>query len=318
MKETVAMRELFVLDDCGVILRGTYHKSYDDNASPRERVGVLFMNGLSAIRSAKGDSAVYWADSFAEYGYPSFRLDLPGYGDSDGDPPADQLGFINAGGFAAVARTAIDKMAARFNLAGVVIVGHCTGSVSAIYTAAATRKCKGLVLLDPYFHLPQTTASRLRRLLHVWALQSGVENVLIKFYDSARELLLSSRGNALPANANLSLLRCWKKTASSGFPILILKRSSPNAPGAKPRTGEFDYLKHVLELAGRKSRVEVRVTEGANHSFANRLGRATVREHTERWLNTYFPIANCRGRGVSAAHSKSIESNMTVETVSGM
>jgi hypothetical protein len=54
--------------------------------------------------------------------------------------------------------------------------------------------------------------------------------------------------------------------------------------------GEFDYLQHALKLAGRKSRVSVRVAEGANHSFANRLGREAVRVHTETWLDEFFPL----------------------------
>ena len=83
MKEAIETRELFTLDNLGVVLQGTCHDTCDkglgaqSNLIKRDRVGLLFMNGLSAMRSAKGDSAVYWADSFAKRGYPSFRLDLP-------------------------------------------------------------------------------------------------------------------------------------------------------------------------------------------------------------------------------------------------
>jgi hypothetical protein len=58
----------------------------------------------------------------------------------------------------------------------------------------------------------------------------------------------------------------------------------------KAKTPEFDYLAHALKIAGRKSRVVVKVTDGANNAFANSVGRNAVRLHTEQWLNMYFPL----------------------------
>src|SRR5271170_7820384 len=142
MKETIETRELVVLDGLDVIIRGTYHKTYYDgfgaqsNLIERNRIGVLFLNSISPTRAAHGDSAVYWADSFAERGYPSFRLDLPGFGDSEGDPPTELLGFINQRGHASIASVKIRELVTRFNLSGVVIVGQCADGVLALYTAA--------------------------------------------------------------------------------------------------------------------------------------------------------------------------------------
>src|SRR6202034_2178754 len=60
-----------------------------------EWIGVLFLNPLSTPRALIGDTAVYWASSFAAQGYPSLRIDLPGLGDSYGELPKDLLTFIN-------------------------------------------------------------------------------------------------------------------------------------------------------------------------------------------------------------------------------
>ncbi len=83
-----------------------------------------------------------------------------------------------------------------------------------------------------------------------------------------------SAGMRLHENANFGLLNRWKDVASTGLPILFLKAPARKASGTKPRVGEFDYLKYVLGLAGRNSKVVVELIEGTDHSFANRLGRA--------------------------------------------
>jgi hypothetical protein len=70
----------------------------------------------------------------------------------------------------------------------------------------------------------------------------------------------------------------------------------------KPRIGEFDYLGYALRLAGRMSRVVVKVADGADHSFANRLGRDAVRVHAEQWLGEYFPIGSWKEEGAIALY----------------
>ncbi len=298
MRQTIEARDLIVLETAEGIIRGTYHKppegSFRAQLHPTqpESIGVLFMAGLSATRASDGDAAVHWADSFAELGYPSFRLDLLGYGDSDADPPAEWLSFINQGGYAAIVSRNIRELMARFNLSGVVIVGHCAGAVSAIYAAAASRDCKGLVLLDPYFYLPPATKQKeIRSRLSLWFLQSNLRGLLIKAYRLFKEARLLLRGDALPENANIPLLRCWGKLASIGLPILILKAPGRQTSGMGPRVGEFDYLRYVLKLAANNSNIGVKIAAGSNHGFSNRLGRAAVRRCIEDWLGDYFPSA---------------------------
>jgi pimeloyl-ACP methyl ester carboxylesterase len=308
MQEAIDGRELIVLDDLEVTVRGTYHKpssnSFVDQQQPgtQSRIGVLFLNGLYATRASNGDSAVYWADSLAERGYPCFRIDLPGYGDSDGDPPTDWLGFINMGGYASVAAAAMKTLVSRFQLSGMVIVGHCAGAVSAVYAAAASQDCKGLVLMDPYFHLPQTASPSVRQKLRVWAMQSRIGASLSKLLDFFKHIRLLLYRNAPPANANLKLLRCWKDLASTGLPVLFLKAPTRRAPGIKARVGEFDYLEYALKLAGRKSKVVVKVMEGANHSFSNITGRVAVRQNTELWLSACFPLTQSNQELLGVSH----------------
>ena len=319
MTETIETRELIALQGPDGIIRGTYHKACDERSSTAQsavdpdRIGLLFLGGLSATRASNGDSAVYWAEVFAERGYPSVRLDLPGSGDSDGNPPTEALDFINIGGYASIVSSAIDELVTRFNLAGFVLMGHCTGTVSAIYAAAARKTCRGLVLMDPLFFLPQTKLPRFRRELHTWILRCHLDGLLTSLYDHVKETLLLLRGKAAPSNANLPLLRCWKKLTSTGVPILILKASGRKTASTKTRMGEFDYVEYVVELAARKSHITVQVAEGAHHSFANRVGRAAVRQHTEEWLSTHFPITNREASSVHSAPQKPDVANLLPE-----
>jgi pimeloyl-ACP methyl ester carboxylesterase len=292
MKQSIEGRELITLDRVGPAVRGTYHRSRDTNtdANEQKRVGILYLNSLSLPRASTGDSAVYWAESIAESGYPSFRIDLPGLGDSDGSLPVGLLDFINSGGFAGATSDKVKELVERFNLSGVIIVGHCAGIVSALFAVEKCTECRGLVLMDPYFHLPQAVRPKLRQTLSSWALRSKMGRIASNVYDQLRKFYRSLRGSRPPSNANFELLRCWKVVASTGLPILLLKAPARKAFGAKPRAGEFDYLQYVLKLAGRRSQVTVKFVEGTDHSFANKVGRSAIRKYTENWIKVHFPM----------------------------
>src|ERR1700690_2549332 len=130
VNRAIETRELITVDVGGICVRGTYHKSHEDGSGlgTANRIGVVFLNHGFLPRAAPGDSAVYWADSFASCGYPSFRFDLPGLGDSDGDIPAQMLDFINTGGYAPILSATVKELVERFNLSGVVTMGHCAGA----------------------------------------------------------------------------------------------------------------------------------------------------------------------------------------------
>jgi pimeloyl-ACP methyl ester carboxylesterase len=286
---------LITVDVGEIRLQGTYHKSHEEGSRPetvpetRDRIGVLFLNHGFLPRAAPGDSAVYWADSFANCGYPSFRFDLPGLGDSDGDIPSQMLDFVNAGGYAPMLSATVKDLVERFRLSGVVIMGHCAGAVTALYTAAINKQCRGVVVTDPYFFL-QRERTKIRAELSQWSSWSRIGALTSDVYYYLKYIRLLSLRNRPPRNANLPLLRCWTQLASAGLPILLMKAPAVKSHGIKPRMGEFDYLGYLGALSGRGSRVVVKFIEGTNHSFADLVGRAAIRQHAEEWLNACFPI----------------------------
>ncbi len=295
MNEATKTRELITVTAGGVCLRGTYHRSReerpDEQAGSSNRIGILFLNHGFLPRAAPGDSAVYWAEAFAQCGYPCFRFDLPGLGDSDGDIPAQMIEVINAGGYAPVISAALKELVARFNLSGVVIMGHCAGATTALFTAGQSKECKGLVLTDPYFFLTHER-TKIRTELSQWASWSRMGAVISSIYYYLKYIRLLVRRNRPPRNANLALLRCWNQVASTGTPILVMKAPAAKAQGLKPRIGDFDYLAYLQGMSGRGTHILIEFIEGTNHALADAVGRAGVRQHTEQWLNAYFPIAH--------------------------
>lgn len=295
MRLAAQSRELIALEEYDPIVRGTWHKTHDEISSQglgragQNRLGIVFLNSMSSTRAAYGDSAVHLADGLAGCGYPVCRLDLPGFGDSEVDPPPDLLDLVNRGGYASIASAKISELVIRFQLRGVIILGHCGGAVSAIFTAPACKECRGLILMAPYFHLPQIVRSKARQQLSLWALRSRVGGRLSSVFDRLKALRLRWRKANLPDNANLALLRSWKEVAPTGLPILVVVPPERKSSGVRPRRGEFDYIAHILERAGRKSKVTIKSADGADHSFSNRLGRAAIQEVTGEWLSSNFP-----------------------------
>jgi pimeloyl-ACP methyl ester carboxylesterase len=261
----------------------------------------LFLSFGFHPRCASGDAAAHWADSFAKCGYPSFRLDLPEPGDSDGDVPgkvADFIQLVNSGHYAPLLADTMKNLRERFKLSGVVLVGQCSGAVSAIYAAAASKDVKGLVLLDPYFHREEPEGTVIRKEFRRWVL--GISAI----YDYLKYFRLLVKTNELPKNANLPLVRCWNQLASAGLPILVLK-----APALNPRMGDFDYLRYVQRLSHLSHQsIEVRHIEDTNHAFMKGPGKEAVRRHAEQWLRAHFSLTRYEGSETSNdRHSSAME-----------
>jgi pimeloyl-ACP methyl ester carboxylesterase len=276
LKLATETREIVTVAVDGMCLRGTHHRSRKKLAPARSersrRIGVLFPNSGVMPRTATGDSAVYWADSFATVGYPSFRFDLAGLGDSDGQAPSRVLDFlarVNTGSYAPQICTIARSLTDRFDLSSVLLVAHCGGTVSAMYAAAASKEVKGLVLMDPYFHLQEAGGQR---------------------------SLAGVAENGLPRNANLPLIDCWNQLSFSGTPILVL-----TAPSFKAKGGGFDFLDYLLSTSDRGN-IAVQPIEDTPHSFAEGPGKEAVRKHIERWLDAWFPLA-----GSSSAVQNALE-----------
>ncbi|MGB6941638.1 MAG: alpha/beta fold hydrolase [Bryobacteraceae bacterium] len=293
MVEAIETRELITVNVGGSCLRGTCHLTPDHRSGSAigqnegKRTGVLFVNSGYAPRSGSGDAAVYWADSFAKSGYPSFRLDLPGLGDSDGDLPEKWLelsDLINGGHYSSFVSDAAKSLTESFHLSGVVIVGHCAGAISAIYAATSSKHIKGIVALDPYFFQNDEERTAIRQEMSHWVARHKLAAQFGRIFGRLKQAKMLLQKNKLPGNTNLRLIRCWKRLASAGLPMLVLNARSAS------QDQDFDYFQYLQESSGSGSRIVVQFIEGANHSFADDVGRPAVQRLAERWLKSCFPL----------------------------
>jgi pimeloyl-ACP methyl ester carboxylesterase len=293
ISDQAGIRQLTTLDGGGVLLHGTYHKpksrAGNEAAVSNTTLGIMFTNALSSPRSLVGDSGAYWATSFASRGYPSFRFDFPGLGDSYGEIPNDLLRFTNEGGYAAVASSKARELVQKYQLSGVVMFGHCAGGTTAIYGASTFTECKGLVLLDPYMTLSRALTVTLRPGLVLWIRRSRVGAILRATYDRVRAFKTIVGQGDLPPNTNFSVISRFKEVVARGTPILILKAPETAISGGAGKANSFDYFEYIRSFAVRSDQVTIRTIEDTDHSFSNHAGQLAVRQHTERWLSENFP-----------------------------
>jgi len=293
ISDQVGMRQLTTLDGGGVLLHGTYHKPTSlagtEAAVSSTTLGIMFTNALSSPRSLVGDSGVYWAASFASRGYPSFRFDFPGLGDSYGEIPNDLLRFTNEGGYAAVASSKAQELVQKYQLSGVVMFGHCAGATTAIYGASTCADCKGLVLLDPYLTLSRALTVTLRPGLVLWIRRSRAGAILRATYDRVRALKTIFGKGDLPENTNFDVISRFKEIVSRGTPILILKAPETAISCGAGKADSFDYFEYIRSFAVQSGQVSIHTIEDTDHSFSNHAGQSAVRQHTETWLGEHFP-----------------------------
>jgi len=197
------------------------------------------------------------------------------------------LSFINRGGYAKEVSAKAKEIRERFDLSGVVLVGLCAGAVSAMYAAVTVAECRGLILLDPYFSLPLVTRSRTWERLSDRLQQGSVRRLIKIASNRVKAVRAVFRRDVLPSNSNLPLLSCLKQVASAKLPIIIFKVASP------ARDHEFDYISYALGQAGQVNEVMIKTIEGADHTFANRVGRRAVLDEAKKWFPLVRQQSSC-------------------------
>ncbi len=159
----LVMRRAVQLTIAAGRLFGTYHERPDNGYEPAARPGLVLMGFGQQPRSWVGDLGAAIADRVALAGYPAFRFDMPGLGDSPGDLPVHLEVLwrdIQTGSHQAWLNALCHKLENEYALNGVVVGGFCGGAVTALFsTSDANLRLRGLLLLEPEFALTNTDAT---------------------------------------------------------------------------------------------------------------------------------------------------------------
>ena len=305
----------------GLTLRGTHHSvaSTSDPTAVAERIGVLMLNFGFAPRASLGDVTVHQSDHIAKLGYPVFRFDLPGLGDSDGDLPENAmtiLQIIQQGEHAPFTCQLIAEIKHRFKLDSILLAGHCGGAITAIYAAdqLGGKDIVGMMIYEPDFilrgdidcrtsrleqlhqevrvnilgskigHISQALCARLKRAkrgLKSLKIWKTDSNKLARIADEAETG--SHMQKSLPARANLALIHSFQRVMRMRMRILVV------AVPDRKTADNFDYVDFLL--SDNPPNVASIVLRETNHSFVEGNGEQALMNCTERWLLENFPIS---------------------------
>jgi pimeloyl-ACP methyl ester carboxylesterase len=318
------MRKALQLDVAGHRLFGTLHDhestppSQDQRAS--KRTGVLLLSFGQQPRSWVGDLGSSIADRLDAQGYPTFRFDMPGLGDSPGDIPVhleELWRDILLGAHERPLQELCEELARRFSLNGLVVGGFCGGAVTALYAVNARPPLLlGLVLLEPEMALVRTNSPSVATPSEPLTVDSFLESVDLlwvrlrspeswrklftgkadfKFWlklwyglidYTARKLTAIGRHTkSLPHETNLRMFNAWHLARRMRLPTLVISDGSPSR-------GKY-YRAYGLQPGVPDTKSALQWVEIPNTTHAMLTGGAknAVGNHFVSWVATTFPLS---------------------------
>jgi len=288
-------------------LIGTFHvptPGRTGGLSGAPLVGILLLNPGSAPRSGNSDLSVRIGDRLALRGFPVFRFDLPGLGDSSGPIPADVDAYwaeVVNGRNDEVTKALIKRIRLEFGVARVIVGGLCAAAVPIVRAlSSASAGPAGIILLEPSFRLvAQDKPDAPRPVKRIGPLGRGaaalgrtwsalvlsreiwIRRVVGSLRARLHGLLNGQSEPPLPRDANVPLIMRWQESFGRGVRSLVVVATGP---------GTDRYMTRILasmpaRAPGAVSYVRV---PGTNHLFTSGAGRDAVLAALERWVIEFF------------------------------
>lgn len=208
----------------GYKLFGMYHHPSAES-QPRKNTAIVLLSPGVKMRVAPHRLYNIMAEHFAKQGFPVFRFDFWGLGDSEGDCPeeflADLYGHIQVGRYVKDTKSAMDWLAAEKGIKRFIVGGLCGGAITGLLAGAEDHRCVGLLSIG----IPVSLDS------------SNVDQTLYMTLNQRIEIRKSYIGKLLRPQAWLRLL-----TLKSDFGLIwrtVFYGGTPRQnPGKKGKNGE--------------------------------------------------------------------------------
>ena len=292
------VEEAFVFDCAGEQLVGVVARpELNEHASD---VGVLIVVGGPQYRVGSHRQFLLLSRRVAAAGFPVFRFDYRGMGDSGGEKRDFYMVSVDIG-------AAVDAFLSLCpSIKRVVLWGLCDGaSASLIYVDdSKDSRVSGLVLLNPWVrseatlaqtHIKHYYGNRLMQKEFWLKLLTGKLRIMKSVHDLVSSLLLARGSSESQGKGGRSFqLRMadgWK--ATSGKVLLILSGQDYTAMEFVDYVASDSKWSALIEEK-RVARVDV---ADADHTFSNAGSRAAVEDATIAWLSRFDD------RGALAAES---------------
>jgi pimeloyl-ACP methyl ester carboxylesterase len=316
------MRKALQLDIAGYRLFGTLHDRTQSSVLPHkptpERIGVLLLSFGQQPRSWVGDLGSSIADRLDEQGYPTFRFDMPGLGDSPGDIPVhleELWRDILRGAHEIPLHALCEDLVNRFSLKGLVVGGFCGGAVTALYAVnSRSPLILGLVLLEPEMALvrtnfPATTTAADPLTVDSFQERIDLLGLRIRSPDSWRRLFkgnsdfkfwlslwygvldfafrklsnIGRRKKLLPPETNHRMLNSWHLARRLRIPTLVLSVGSPSRSKYYRAYGLQPGVPHL------ESALQWKEIPNTTHAMLTGGAKEAVGCYIENWVTESFP-----------------------------
>jgi pimeloyl-ACP methyl ester carboxylesterase len=302
------MRDMFQVTVDGVPLAVTYHapRVAEGHEGTEPMPALLVLNFGDICRSGPGDVCAQMGDQLSDLGYPVFRFDMPGLGDTPGDLPQWKSTYwrhIEEGGEIHWVCGLMHELRRRYRLRGFVLVGLCGGAVTSAFVALREPAAIcGVILADTPYHLSTParfdlnlsapaggTMSLRRRLRHaayrawVWGKTVPGLKALLNAFRRAKhkisERWVAPEPESWVSERNDKLLDSLRKVEQT-FPTLWIL--SPAA--------ERDLTRQDLMPTPERNRLKLLVIKNTNHLFTSGDGKERFNEAVRNWMLENFPV----------------------------
>lgn len=270
--------EPLVFECAGQQLVGALHRPAEEAST-----GILVVVGGPQYRVGAHRQFVLLSRELAAHGYPVFRFDHRGIGDSDGEYP----GFEHIGPDIAAA---IDEFQRRCpGIRRFVIWGLCDAASAALFHGWQDARVAGLILLNPWVRTDQTLAraylsdyygSRLLQPDFWRKLLTGRVAVFASIRDFAAKLRGGLRRGGQSADALSLPDRMMQGLQRFSGPVLIILSGNDLTAGEFRACARADEWQQALA----KPAVSVESLENADHTFSTRAWRDDVARRCVAWL----------------------------------